>query len=71
MEANVKVEELKEILAKRDSDLTRIRDNRDSLSQELAERKSKDTKRAVSFTELKTLADSRSVGFTVLSPSGN
>jgi hypothetical protein len=49
------------MLEKRENDLTRIRDNRDTLLAELHERKAKDAERVGSFNQSKILANARGV----------
>lgn len=54
-------QELKLILAKRDADLTRLRDQREQLNAELNELRSRENIKYQSSRELKALAESRSV----------
>lgn len=49
------------MLAKRDAENARLRDQREQQAAELNERKHKESVKAASFQELKLLADSRSV----------
>ena len=58
-EANLKCDELNQLLAKRDADLVRIRESRDALQAEVHERKSKDADKQQSVHQIKTLATSR------------
>lgn len=52
--------ELKAMLAKRDTENTRLREQREQQAAELNERKHKDSVKIASFQEMKALADSRS-----------
>jgi len=54
-------QELKLLLAKRDADLTRLRDQREQLNAELSELRSRENIKYQSSRELKALAESRSV----------
>lgn len=54
-------QELKLVLAKRDADLTRLRDQREQLNAELNELRSRENIKYQSLRELKALAESRSV----------
>jgi E3 ubiquitin-protein ligase BRE1 len=53
-------QELKSLLAKRDTENLRLRETREQQAAELLERKQKDTVKLASFEELKNLAESRS-----------
>ncbi|KAF9469928.1 BRE1 E3 ubiquitin ligase-domain-containing protein [Collybia nuda] len=59
-------QELKTMLAKRDAENARLRDQREQQAAELNERKQKESIKATSFQELKLLADSRSDRIVVL-----
>ncbi|EGN99683.1 hypothetical protein SERLA73DRAFT_167589 [Serpula lacrymans var. lacrymans S7.3] len=52
-------QELKTMLAKRDSDNVRLRDQREQHAAEISERKHKDSVKMTSYQELKTLSESR------------
>jgi E3 ubiquitin-protein ligase BRE1 len=54
-------QELKAVLAKRDADLTRLRDQRELLHAELNELRSRENIKYQSSRELKALAESRAV----------
>jgi hypothetical protein len=54
-------QELKAMLAKRDAENVRLRDQREQQASELNERKHKDSVKLASLQELKALAESRSV----------
>lgn len=54
-------QELKAVLAKRDADLSRLRDQRELLHAELNELRSRENIKYQSSRELKTLAESRAV----------
>jgi hypothetical protein len=54
-------QELKAMLAKRDSENARLREQRDQQAAELTERKQKDAVKLASSQEFQTLAKSRSV----------
>ncbi|KAH7929827.1 BRE1-domain-containing protein [Leucogyrophana mollusca] len=64
--ANQANQELKAMLAKRDSDNLRLRDLREQQGAELQERKQRDSLKTTSLQELKTLAESRSERINVL-----
>lgn len=55
------INELKAMIARRDADLSRVRDSRDQQLAELNERKQKDNVKMSSLHELKTLVGSQSV----------
>jgi E3 ubiquitin-protein ligase BRE1 len=57
-------QELRTQIAKRDSDLSRLRDQREQQAAELNERKHKDSVKLTSLQELKQLAEARSVSFS-------
>lgn len=50
------------MIGKRDTDILRLRDQRDQYHAELHERKAKDAVKMNSLTELKALAEARAVG---------
>lgn len=54
------------MLAKRDSENARLRDQRDQQTAELNERKQQDSVKLASIEELTTLSESRAVRTTVL-----
>ncbi|KAK1218814.1 E3 ubiquitin-protein ligase bre1 [Marasmius sp. AFHP31] len=65
-ETNQEINDLKNILAQRDTNLARIRENRDQQGAELHERKVKESARVSSCEENKALAASRAERITVL-----
>ncbi|KAK1222915.1 E3 ubiquitin-protein ligase bre1 [Marasmius sp. AFHP31] len=65
-ETNQEINDLKNILAQRDTNLARIRENRDQQGAELHERKVKESARISSCEENKALAASRAERITVL-----
>ena len=55
------MQELKAMISKRDSELARIREQRDQYHAELNERRAKDSAKMTSLAEFKTLAEARAV----------
>ncbi|KAF5380344.1 hypothetical protein D9615_004567 [Tricholomella constricta] len=64
--ANQANQELKTMLAKRDSENSRLREQRDQQAAELNERKQQDSVKVASLRELKALAESRSERISAL-----
>ncbi|KAH7911989.1 BRE1 E3 ubiquitin ligase-domain-containing protein [Hygrophoropsis aurantiaca] len=64
--ANQATQELKTMLAKRDSDNSRLRDVREQQAAEIQERRQRDSHKTASLHEFKTLAESRSERISVL-----
>ncbi|KAI0071770.1 BRE1-domain-containing protein [Panus rudis PR-1116 ss-1] len=60
------VQDLKSIISKRDTELIRLREQRDQINSELHERKAKEQVKLASLHEFKTLAESRSERIKVL-----
>jgi len=61
-------QELRNLLAKRDAENLRLRDQRDQQAAELVERKHKDSVKMTSLQELKNIAESRSASHPLPSP---
>ncbi|KAJ8462214.1 hypothetical protein ONZ51_g11039 [Trametes cubensis] len=59
-------QELKAMISKRDSELARIREQRDQYHAELNERRAKDSAKMTSLAEFKTLAEARAERIAVL-----
>jgi E3 ubiquitin-protein ligase BRE1 len=62
----VAIQDLKTMLAKRDSENARLREQREQQSAELNERKQKDAVKFASIQEYKSLLESNSVNFNIL-----
>jgi E3 ubiquitin-protein ligase BRE1 len=60
-------EELRTQFVRKEADNLRLRDQREQLTSEVNERKHKDNIKMASLAELKSLAESRSVSFVVVS----
>lgn len=58
-EANAKVNDLRTLLEKKESDLLRLRENRDTLSADLLDRKARESTRDGSLNQSKILANAR------------
>ena len=60
------MQELKAMINKRDSELGRIREQRDQYYAELNERRAKESTKLASIAEFKTLAEARAVRIRIL-----